>query len=73
MALGVAENNGMNNSEQHRRACEARHVLEMNDIDRQEYYKGVMAKRGRVKANELIDDVNRMRREAREKAIEHVR
>jgi hypothetical protein len=62
----------MNNSEQHRRDCEARHVLKMNDTDRQEYYKGVIAKRGRVKVNELIDDVNRMRREAREKEIERV-
>lgn len=56
-------------TEQHRRECEARYVLTMDDARRNEFYKGVLAKRGQEKANQLVDDVNRMRRKER-KAVD---
>ncbi|SOD42397.1 DUF7696 family protein [Nitrosovibrio sp. Nv4] len=52
----------MNDSEQHRRECEARYVMKMDDTRRQTYYEGVLKHRGKAKANELIDDVNAMRK-----------
>lgn len=51
--------------EQHRRECEARHVLKMSDDRRQEFYEGALKHRGREKVNQLIDDVNQLRRRER--------
>lgn len=56
----------MNNSEEFRRECEARRVLKMGDEQRKSYYEGVLKHRGRERTNQLICDVNRMRREMRE-------
>jgi len=53
----------MNTStEQFRRECEARHVLKMSDDKRQEYYKGVQAKRGQKGIDELLTEVKKQRR-----------
>ncbi|SEO78401.1 hypothetical protein [Nitrosovibrio sp. Nv6] len=51
-----------NDSEEYRRECEARYVMKMGDERRNTYYQGVLQKRGKAKANELIDDVNRIRK-----------
>ena len=56
----------MRNDEQHRRECEARHVLTMDKDRRDAFYQGVFDKRGREAVNQLIEDVNKMRREAKE-------
>lgn len=56
----------MINSEQHRRACEARYVLKMPDDKRQAYYQGVLEKRGQKGVDELIAEVKKQRRAAKE-------
>lgn len=53
-------------SEEFRRECEARRVLKMGDEQRKSYYEGVLKNRGRERTNQLIGDVNAMRREMRE-------
>ena len=51
-----------NNSEQHRRECEARHVLKQSDDQRQEYYKGVQSKRGQKGIDDLLNEVKKQMR-----------
>jgi len=61
----------MNNSEDFRRECEARHVLKMEYDKRMNYYKGVLEKRGQESVNELIAEVKKQRRElAKKQALE---
>jgi hypothetical protein len=48
----------MNDSEQFRHECEARHVMKMNKEQRQEYYKGAVLHRGQAAVSRLIDEVN---------------
>ena len=55
----------MNNSEEFRRACEVRYVAKMPDEKRREFYQGVLKHRGKEKANQLIGDVNQLRRKER--------
>lgn len=52
----------MNNSEQFRKECEARHALSMDDQKRQAYYQGVLGKRGEKAVNELLTEVKRQRK-----------
>lgn len=56
----------MDNSEQHRRDCEARFVMAMGRDRREAFYQGVFKERGRDAANQLIEDVNNIRRKAKE-------
>lgn len=49
----------MNNSEQHRRECEARYALSMDDTRRQAYYQGVKDKRGEKALGSLVEEVVR--------------
>lgn len=49
----------MNNSEEHRRACEAREVLKMSEDKRQEYYEGVKKHRGQRGVDYLAEEVTR--------------
>lgn len=49
----------MNNSEAFRRETEARHVLNMPDERRQEYYKGVVAHRKQSGLDYLVAEVKR--------------
>jgi hypothetical protein len=42
--------------------------MKLTDTRRQAYYQGVFDKRGKVAANELIDEVNRMRKQVKEVA-----
>lgn len=61
----------MNNSEEYRRQCEARQVLKWGREKRQEYYRGVEAKRGPAAASELIAEVKRQYKlQEREQAME---
>ncbi len=46
-------------SEQHRRECEARHVMKLPLGARREYYRHVADKRGEPAMHELIAEVNR--------------
>jgi len=56
----------MNNTEQYRRDCEARYVLKMSDARRKEFYEGALKHRGKEKVNQLINDVNQLRRKMKE-------
>ena len=55
----------MINSEEYRRACEVRYVAKLPVEKRREFYQGVLKHRGKEKANQLIDDVNQLRRKER--------
>ncbi|ODT75468.1 MAG: hypothetical protein ABS69_10660 [Nitrosomonadales bacterium SCN 54-20] len=55
----------MNATEEYRHACETRYVAAMPDEKRREFYEGVLKHRGKEKANQLIDDVNQLRRKER--------
>lgn len=59
----------MNKTEQFRRECEARRVLQMSDDMRQEHYKGCLAKRGQAKVDELIKEVKNQRRLSQSKEM----
>ena len=59
----------MNNTEQYRRECEVRYVAKMPDEKRREFYQGVLKHRGKEAANQLIDDVNQLRRRERAEAM----
>ena len=48
-----------NNTEQHRRECEARMVMRWTREHRQEYYKGVQSKRGQKATDELVAEVKK--------------
>lgn len=52
----------MKNDEQHRRECEARYALKMDDQKRQAYYQGVKDKRGEKAIDELLTEVKRQRK-----------
>jgi hypothetical protein len=52
----------MNNTEQYRRECEARRVIQMSDAQREAHYHGCRAKRGQPKLDELLKEVKKQRR-----------
>lgn len=54
--------------EEFRRQCEARYVMKMNDERRKSFYEGVFKNRGRERAQQLVDDVNQMRKTMKEVA-----
>lgn len=61
----------MNNSEKHRKECEARQVLKWSKEKRKEYYTGVQRERGAKAKDELIAEVNRQYKiQEREQALE---
>jgi hypothetical protein len=57
-----------NNSPEWRLECEARHVMKWDRLTREAYYKAITGtgKRGELRRDELINEVNRLRRIARE-------
>lgn len=60
----------MNNSEQYRRECEARHVMKMPEEKRMEYYRGVLKNRGQNGVDYLIAEVKRQRKLMKKKELE---
>jgi hypothetical protein len=52
--------------EQHRRECEARYIFAMDGQFREEFYRGALKERGKARVNQLIADVNELRKKARE-------
>lgn len=57
----------MKNSPEWRRECLAKYVLAMDKERREEFYKGMVEKSGKLAVNQLIDDVNKLKRKRREK------
>lgn len=55
----------MNDTEKYRRECEARYVFAMDKVKREAFYKGVLGERGMWKLNQLIADVNVLKKERR--------
>lgn len=49
----------MNDSEEYRRACEAREVLKMSEEKRQQYYEGVKKHRGQKGVDYLAEAVTK--------------
>jgi hypothetical protein len=56
-------------SDEHRRDCEARTVMRWPREARANFYRQVRERRGEARAQQLIDDVNRLWRQQRQEAI----
>lgn len=53
-----------------RRECFARKVLSMDKDRREDFYKGMLKERGQVAVNQLISDVNKLKKARRERSEE---
>lgn len=58
-----------NNSPEYRLECEAKLVMQWDRLKREAYYKAIQGpgERGKIRANELIAEVNKLRREEQRK------
>lgn len=61
-----------NNSPEFRLECEARQVMKWNRLKREAYYKAIAGtgKRGEIRRDELINEVNRLNRIRQQQAME---